>query len=96
MALAIKDKRTQAAIRELRAIKGQQTALADRAKELERTIKGALGDAEEATVGGIKVVTYRTAIRRTVSLTLLRKAYPEIADECTVQSEVRTFKILEV
>lgn len=95
------DRRAQAAIRDLRKIRAELALLAERAKERERTIKAAMGDAEEAYVGAIKVATYTTAIRQSISQTHLKKraqddpAVRALLDECTVLSEVRTFKLVD-
>jgi hypothetical protein len=69
--------------------------LAEKANDHKRAIKAAMGEAEEATVGGVKVVTYKTAIRTSLSATLVKKGYPDVAAECTVMSEVRTFKLVD-
>jgi predicted phage-related endonuclease len=92
-AVAIKDRSVQAAIRELREIGKARAELDERRKALELKVKHAMADAEEATVGGVKVATYVTSIRSSLSATLVKKAYPEVAAECTVMTEVRTFKI---
>jgi len=91
--MAIKDRKVQAAVRELREINDRKIADAARTKVLELVVKQALGDHEEGTIGGAKVVTWKTTIRTSLSATLIKKAYPEIARECTVDSVVRTFKL---
>jgi predicted phage-related endonuclease len=94
--IALKDRTVQAAVRELRKIRDDEAGLQERRKELERRVKAAMGDAEEATVAGVKVATYRVVLRQSLSATLVKKAYPEVAAECTVQSEVRPFRLLDV
>lgn len=92
--MAIKDRKVQAAIRELRELEERKKADAARGKVLELLVKQYLGAAEEGTIGGVRVVTWKETIRTTLSATLVKKAYPEIARECTVDSLVRTFKLL--
>lgn len=89
------DAKAQRALRELRALNAEKATISEKIKEREAKLKEALGDAEEGTVKGNVVVTWKRAIRQTTSLTLLKKGYPEIAAECLVQSEVRTFKVIE-
>lgn len=93
--VAVKDRKIQAQIRRLRECRAEIARLSEVAKEAERAIKSHMGDAEEATVGGVKVVTWKTAIRQSLSATLVKKGYPEVAAECTVQTEVRTFKLVD-
>lgn len=89
------DRTAQAALRRLRTLREERDALSDKIKTEEGKIRAAMGDAEEATVRGVVVVTWKKAIRQSLSQTLLKKGYPEIAAECMVQSEVRTFKVLD-
>jgi hypothetical protein len=91
------DRKAQAAIRQLRTLRATRDDLDARIKVQEAKVKEALGDHEEGTVGGRPVVTWRKVIRRTLSKTLVEKHQygQEIIEDCTVISEVRTFKLLE-
>lgn len=93
-ALAL-DRSAQSAVRNLRKLRAERDELDIKIKAAEQKIKAAMGDSEEATVGGKIVVTWRKVIRRTLSKTLVEKRAPEIIDECTVLNEVRTFKLIE-
>jgi predicted phage-related endonuclease len=88
------DRTAQRALRELRALRAQKDEIDIKIKDRERKLKEAMGAHEEATVGGVIVATWKTSIRQALSQTLLKKGYPEVAAECMVQSEVRTFKLL--
>lgn len=94
-AVPLKDRKVQGAVRELRALADQERAIKERRGELERMVKDALGAAEIGTVGGKPVVSYVESIRTSVSATMIKKKYPEIASECSVLTAVRTFKILD-
>lgn len=89
------DRTAQNALRRLRTLRDERDALSDKIKTEEGKIRAAMGDAEEATVKGQVVVTWKRSIRQSLSQTLLKKGYPEIANECMVQSEVRTFKVVD-
>lgn len=89
------DRGTQTVLRNLRKLRAQKDELELKIKASERKIKDAMGDHEEATVGGRPVVTWKRSIRQSLSQTLLKKSYPDAVLECTVQTEVRTFKLVE-
>lgn len=89
------DRSAAAAYRALRALDEEAAALKARRDVLVERIKSVLGDAEEATVRGVPVVSYRTSIRSAVDLTVLKKAYPEVARECTRDRTIRTFKLID-
>jgi len=89
------DRSAASALRRRRALAAQVAILTDKIKVEDAKLKAFMGDAEEATVKGVKVATWKTTIRTSLSQTLVKKGYPEVAAECTVQTEVRTFKILD-
>lgn len=90
----------QNALRELRKIKVQQDELKERAKVLQARIEPelaaslSLGGKIVALIGGVPVASLKSTIRRNVNMALLRKRAPEVVEECTVESEVRTFALL--
>jgi predicted phage-related endonuclease len=88
------DATARRALRELRKLRAERDEIDLKIKDRERKIKEAMGTHEVATVGGLPVATWKTSIRQSASMTLLKKAYPEAVAECTVQTEVRTFKLL--
>jgi predicted phage-related endonuclease len=89
------DRAGQRALRELRTLRAAKDEIDLKIKAKEKSIKDAMGAAESATVGGREVVIWKTSIRQGLSQTLLKKGWPDIVAECTVQTEVRTFKLIE-
>lgn len=89
------DRITQTTLRNLRKLKAEKATLDAKIRTAEGKLKAALGDAEEATVRGVVVVTYKRAIRSGVDLSVLKKAHPEIARECIRDREVRTLLLVE-
>jgi predicted phage-related endonuclease len=79
----------------LRWVEGQLDGLKRFRAEIQRAVKLRLGDAEVGTVNGVPVVTYRKALRITLSPRLVREADPELARRCEEISEVRTFLLLD-
>lgn len=79
----------------LRWVEDQLGALKKFRGELHRTIKSRLGDIEVGTVNGVPVVTYRTALRVTLSPRLVRELHPEVARKCEEISEVRTLLLVD-
>lgn len=106
MTLAIEDqqirlsRKAQNAMRELRAkmveldeLKERIDALRDRIRpELEAQLT--LGAKVQGIVGGVPVCELKSAVRQNVNMGLLRKTDPELVASCTVENEVKTFKIL--
>ena len=90
----ITDRKVQAAIRQARELQEQIDELGEKLIGHKAVIKKAMGDAEEAYVGGRKVATYITTMRTSMSATKVKQEFPEIAAKCTVTTEVRTFKLL--
>lgn len=90
----------QAAIRELRKARATMDELKQRIKRHEDVLKSELsvdlpiGGKRVGTVGGLAVCSIKSTIRNTVNMALLRKRAPEIVQECTVETEVKTFTIL--
>jgi predicted phage-related endonuclease len=89
------DRSTQTALRTLRKLRADRDELDLKIKANEDKIKKALADAEEGTVRGRTVVTWRRVLRQSLSATLVKKRDPELAQECTVQTEVRVFRLIE-
>lgn len=89
------DRSAQTALSTLKRLKGEKAELDSKIKAAELKVKNALGDREQGTIRGKVVVTYRSAIRSGVDLTVLKKAHPEIARECTRDRTVRTLLIAE-
>ena len=84
----------QRALRELRELRVQADDLAARIKDREKRIKEAMGEHEEATVGGVPVVTWKLSLRTSLDQTKLKENYPDAAAACAKMAYVRTFKIL--
>lgn len=106
MTLAIEDqqiklsRRAQAAMRELRAKQQELDELKIRIDELKERVRPeleaqlTLGAKVQGIVGGVPVCELKSAIRQNVNMGLLRKTDPELVASCTVENEVKTFKIL--
>lgn len=88
------DRTAQRAVRELRALKADRDELDLKIKDREKKIKEAMGDYQEATVGGVPVVTWKTSLRQSLDQTKLKENYPDAASACTKLAYVRTFKLL--
>jgi predicted phage-related endonuclease len=88
------DRTAQRAVRELRALKAQKDELDIKIKDKEKKIKEAMGDYQEATVGGVPVVTWKLSLRSSLDQTKLKENYPDAAAQCTKMAYVRTFKLL--
>lgn len=77
----------------LRFVKERKAEL----KELEDTARAAieaeLGDADEGTLDGHVVVTWKSYKRNALDQKLLRSSYPEIYESCKRTSEVRRFEL---
>lgn len=90
----------QNAMRELRLkqqqmdeLKARIDALKERVRpELEAVLQ--LGAKVQGMVGGVPVCEIKSAIRQNVNMGLLRKSDPDLVASCTVENEVKTFKIL--
>lgn len=89
------DRTAQTALSTLKKLKGEKADLDSKIKAAEMKLKAALGDREQGTVKGKVVVTYKRAIRSGVDLSVLKKAYADIARECTRDREVRTLLLIE-
>lgn len=59
--------------------------------EIDAQVMAAMGDAEEATLGGQVVVTWKSTVRKTVDTKALRAEHPEVAAAYTVANESRRF-----
>lgn len=79
----------------LRWVEDQLDGLKKFRADVQRTVKLRLGDTEVGTVNGVPVVSYRKALRITLSPRLVRAADPELARRCEEISEVRTFLLLD-
>ena|SRR5688572_3270044 len=64
---------------ELDEIRAQMTKLDTRKKELEQSLRDALGAAEEGTVRGVTVVTYAAEERMSFDQTAFKQKHPRIA-----------------
>jgi hypothetical protein len=79
----------------LRWVEDQLGALKTFRADLHRTIKHRLGDLEVGTINGVPAVTYRKALRITLSPRLVRELHPEVARRCEEISEVRTLLLVD-
>ncbi|MER5262278.1 hypothetical protein ABTZ99_09385 [Actinosynnema sp. NPDC002837] len=79
----------------LRWVEDQLDGLKKFRADVQREIKLRLGDIEVGTINGVPVVTYRKALRITLSPRLVRELNPELARRCEEISEVRTFLLLD-
>ncbi|XVV05359.1 hypothetical protein ACQPW3_08185 [Actinosynnema sp. CA-248983] len=79
----------------LRWVEDQLDGLKRFRADVQRTIKLRLGDAEVGTVNGVPVVSYRKALRITLSPRRVRELNPALARECEEITEVRTFLLLD-
>lgn len=79
----------------LRWVEDQLDELKRVRADLHRAIKDRLGDMEVGTVNGIPAVTYRRALRVTLSPRLVRELHPEVVRRCEEISEVRTFLLVD-
>jgi type VI protein secretion system component VasK len=79
----------------LRWVEDQLDGLKRFRADVQRAVKLRLGDVEVGTVNGVPVVTYRKALRITLSPRLVRELDPDLARRCEEISEVRTFLLLD-
>lgn len=79
----------------LRFVKDKRAELKQLEEDARDAIEAALGDAEEGTVDGHVVVTWKTHKRTALDQKLLRKMYPEVAESCKNTTEVRRFEVVE-
>ncbi len=90
----------QNAMRELRAKLVELDALKERIDTLKERVRPeleaalVLGAKVQGMVGGVPVCELKSAIRQNVNMGLLRKTDPELVASCTVENEVKTFKII--
>lgn len=64
------------------------------AELLEQQIKEVMADAQDGTVDGVRVVSWKTSTRNTMDTTRLRKEMPEIAEQYNKETPVRVFRVL--
>jgi predicted phage-related endonuclease len=89
------DRGAQTALTNLKRLKAERADIDARIKAFETRLKTALGDSETGTIKGKVVVTWKRAIRTSLSATMVAKKYPEVAAECRDMQEIRTFKLIE-
>lgn len=82
------------ACEELAAVRAQRRHLDDTEEELKALIAAALGDAGIGLHDGRQVVTWRSQTRRTVDVTALRSAEPEVAERYTVATSARIMRVM--
>lgn len=80
---------------EIDELTAQMTKLSTRKKELEQTLRDALGAAEEGTVRGVTVVTYRSEERMAFDQTAFKQAHPRIAKRFVTFTTIRRFLVKE-
>jgi len=90
-----------AAVRTLRALEATKDDLDVRIKAQKAILVAELNPGlGEKAVGidgrGVKLVSVKVGIVRSISQTLLRKINPELADECTVESSRTTITLAPV
>jgi predicted phage-related endonuclease len=88
------DRTAQRAVRELRALRAEMDELKIKIADRESKIKAAMGEYQEATVGGVPVVTWKLSLRTQLDQTKLKENYPDAVAQCTKHAYVRTFKLL--
>lgn len=107
MALTLADQETRlsrkglAAVRELRKLEADRDELNTKIKRQKDLLLAELAPAlGEKAVGtdarGTKLVSVKSTIVRTINAALLRKRDPELAEECTTESERRTVTLAPV
>jgi hypothetical protein len=79
----------------LRWVEDQLDGLKKFRADVQRAVKLRLGDTEIGTVNGVPVVSYRKALRITLSPRLVRESDPDLARRCEEISEVRTFLLMD-
>ena len=79
----------------LRWVEDQLDGLKRFRADVQRAVKLRLGDVEVGTVNCVPVVSYRKALRITLSPRLVRELDPDLARRCEEISEVRTFLLLD-
>ncbi len=79
----------------LRQVTHKIEGLTELRTELQNKIKNKLADAEVGTIAGHPVVTWKRTLRVAVSQKLLKELHPEIVDEVSDITEVRTFRVLD-
>lgn len=89
------DRSAAAAYRALKEVEAQIKALQERRDGYVGKIKACLGEAEEGTYKGAKVVTWKTSLRSSLSATLVKEKDPALAQACTKVQYVRTFKLVD-
>ncbi|MDF3280854.1 hypothetical protein [Gordonia sp. N1V] len=75
------------------AIKQQIAELTKLSKKLQANIVSAIGNGDEATIGGEVVLTYATTKRTAFSQAILKRDYPEVVDLCKETTEVRSLRV---
>ncbi len=81
--------------RTIEAWRAAKAAEKDAAAEVQlhaAAMKAALGDAEELTVDGQRVVSWRTQTRRALDQRALKAAHPDLVAEFTTESTVRVLR----
>jgi putative phage-type endonuclease len=70
--------------------------LEERINQIDAEVMAAMGDAEEATVNGRVVATWKSTSRTTINTTALKEAWPEVAAQFSKTTESRRFLPKEV
>lgn len=71
---------------DIRALRNDETALENRVKLAMRT-------AEIGTIDGQEVCSWKHSTRKSIDPDKVRDGYPEVAAACTVETDVRTFRL---
>lgn len=82
-------------VTELRAIRTQIKALADRESELANRIKETMGDHETGTVDGVPAVRWSSFVTARIDTTALKAEQPEVAAAYTRHVPSRRFVVLK-
>ena len=66
----------------------------DNMEKVKQVIEAEMGEAEEATVDGVPVATWKVSTRNAIDITRLRKEAPDIAAKYNKTTPTRTFRLL--
>lgn len=80
-------------IGDLRNLSGQIKELETQYKALQDMVQKKIGQADGFTIGGEKVVTWKSASRTSVDSKKLKEQFPEAFAQCQKTTSYRTFKI---
>lgn len=85
----------RAQIERLQFVKEQKAELKEIEDAARDAIEEALGDADEGTLDGHTVVTWKFHKRHALDQKILKVSFPDIYECCKRTSEVRRFEVLD-